>query len=872
MIVIPFGFEIKKMIREIHRRERRQQVKKTVVRVAFLTVVFILSLVFFYKNMEWHSYSENVTTVKQSKATLPLVSFYSGGYEINQTKGYVVPMDESCLRESITPISSAKEFGIYVNEKECSVKKLVAEILTVPDLNEISEAEAVSFEEGDDGRLFTKLKIEEKLEDDTEYLLKVTLITSEANRIYYYTRLKVSTFGSLAESMKFINGFHESTFDKEKVYDYSDVMESNDNETITDYSHIDINSSMDALSYGMMEPEEVYKVVPLISEYNESYASVAIDFFIKVTPDENEELYRCRETYRFQYSSFKTFLYNYDRTMDRCFEGGEFTEGKAYLGIGISSNPEINIVYSDNKKQFLFEYQGGVWHYDTENNRLVCVLTYVDYSDLSKCRYDDYGFTLLSADDEGNADFAVYGYIGKGEYEGRCGIVYYTYYAETRRIEEKMFIPTDETRADIEGEFGRVSYTTDNGVYFFSLGNTLYSYELETNVLKTEAEDMGENWIYFDDVKYVCYDENPVNYENTRIVIYDISEDETYHIEAADGEIIGILGSVDNRIIYGRGLAADASYYDNGKNMMGYSQLLICESDGSIVKEYTAGEGTYIADIESLQGVIDINLYRKTSDGGEDKRAEYEFDSNDVIVILAETDAVPEKNITSASDEKHKLQYYLKLPSAVKELEKPEIYEAKATVITKDTSVYLDYAEKQGFYVTAYGRIIQEFENPAEAIKCADEIKGSVVDSKGMLVWARGVSDRSHSISGVNRYTKDNVSTSQSVVLSLAEYNGREVSVSDINIGERSYISILKEYVSENIVLAEGAELSSLYYYISSDRPVIAKYNGYFVLITAYSADSVTFIDPYQGKNVQLTLESAKKSFEESGNTYYVYY
>ncbi len=846
--------------------------KKTAVRIAVLAVVFVLSLVFFYRNMERHSYSENIVTVKQAKATLPLVSFYSGGYEINQTKGYVIPMDESCLRESITPISSAGEFGIYINEKECSVKKLSAEVLTVPGLDEISDLEVVSFEEGDDGRLFTELKIEEKLEDDVEYLLKVTLITSEANRIYYYTRLKVSTFGSLSESMKFVNGFHESTFDKEKVYEYSDVMESNDNEIITDYSHIDINSSMDALSYGMMSPEEVYRIVPLISEYNESYASVAIDFFIKTAPEEKEELYRCRETYRFQYSSFKTFLYNYDRTMDRCFEGGEFEEGKAVLGIGISSNPEINIVYSENKKQLLFEYQGGVWHYDTENNRLVCVLTYVDYSDLSKCGYDDYGFTLLSADDEGTADFAVYGYIGKGEYEGRCGIIYYTYHADTCRIEEKMFIPTYETRADTEGEFGRVSYTTDNGVYFFTLGNTLYSYELETNVLKTEAENMGENWIYFDDIKYVCYDENSANYENKRIVIHDISEDKVYYIEAAEGEVIGILGSVDDRIIYGRGPAENSSYYDNGKDMMGYSQLVICENDGSIVKEYMAGDGIYIADTESLQGVININLYRKTRDGGEGKRAEYEFDSTDVIVILAETDAAEEKNILSSSDEKYKLQYYLKLPSSVKESEIPKTYEAKATVITKDTSVYLEYAEKEDFYATAYGRILQKFENPAEAIKYADEVKGSVVDSKGNLVWARGMSDRNHTIIGVNRYTKENVSTAQSVVLSLAEYNGREVLPSDINIGERSYISILREYVSENVVLAEDASLSSLFYYISADRPVIAKYNGYFVLITAYSSESITFIDPYQGKNVQLTLESAEKAFENSGNTYYVYY
>ena len=57
-------------------------------------------------------------------------------------------------------------------------------------------------------------------------------------------------------------------------------------------------------------------------------------------------------------------------------------------------------------------------------------------------------------DAEGNVNFMVYGYMNRGQYEGRVAIVLYKYIRADQRIEELVYIPVDEPYQRLKENMG----------------------------------------------------------------------------------------------------------------------------------------------------------------------------------------------------------------------------------------------------------------------------------------------------------------------------------------------------------------------------------------------------------------------------------
>lgn len=843
--------------------------KKTLTRVLILFTIFLGSLIFFYNQVSEHSFSAEVTTATTSSASLPIISFAVNGNEINQTKGYTVLQDETYPRESITPISTAKNLSIYIKEKGSSVKLLSADVFDVASLNTVSHYETNVLQKMQDGRLMADVTIEEQMTENVEYLLRVTLTTSMGERAYYYTRLKVSGFGSLTESLAFINNFHECTLDKDKVYELKDVMESKD-DIITNYSHIDITANLDALSYGEMIPAEVYRYVPQITEYNENYVSATLRFWISAETENGGETFECKENYRFQYSSYKTFLYNYDRTMETCFDGEKMISADSGLRFGITENRELDSIYSEDGNQLLFSRQGTLWHFDMESNRIVEVLSYND-NDYDRNGDEEYDYELLSIDDEGNADFAVYGYIGKGVYEGRIGIIYYHYYAKDARIEELMFIPVNVEFGELEGEFGRVSYTTEQNIYFFTLFDAFYSYELNTNVLKTEVPDLGYNWLYFEKENLICYNENSDEALNNRIILHDVANNKDTYIEATQGSAINLLGTVDNRIVYGIGDPALVSFYDDGRTFLPLKEVVIADIDTTIVKEYKTSEGKYVGDVSFEQGVINLDLYTLISESDGESKALLDYTDNDIIINLNKN-AETIDTLTGRTNAITGMEFFFALPESYLAESSPEKSETKSTVIKVDTSALIKTEKESRFHVTAYGDTVMTTDMLGEALRCADSVLGTIVDNKGNVLWQRGIVNTSKTIDGVSvSYANDGRSAEQAVIQMLMDYCGVAGDASEFNMREKSMYDWLKESVGDSVALVRGASLGQVLYFVSEGHPVIAPLEDYYVVITEYTSDKVAYLDPVTGKKITKSKTAAEEQFLEAGGTYYVY-
>lgn len=846
-------------------------------RILILVGVFLVSLAIFYHNLDVHTYMTELKTVGAAEATLPVISFMSGGEEINETLGYTFEADAYLLRESITPVSQDLSFSVIITEHESSVKRLRCEVMEIVTGTVLDTKEVKALRKLDDGRLVAPLVLGDNFATDTEYTMRITLTTDAGRDIYFYTRLLVATHGNLEREMAFVRTFHSSILDKTKRHEMERYLETSYTATGEDYSHVTIQDTIETVGYGDMEPTELYCSVPTITEYTSSYVSAKLDYRLELYSNDGLERYSAQERFRFRSSSQQNILYNYDRDMNAEFDGTMVSINRNQIKLGLSTNRELNYMLSDNKKYLLFAYDGDMWQYDMAANAMVQVFTY-DKEDGDYARYynRDHDFRLISVEDNGDADFVFYGYITRGQYEGRVGILYYRYYAEEHRIEEMMFVPVTVSYEVLKEEFGELCYMNDYDEFYFKLYDTLYLYRTLVNDFTVVAEKLSERFVLAQEQGILVYQSEYENADNKEVIFYDLENRSSSTMKAPQGDRILLLGTIDEQMIYGLVHEEDITFYDNGEWNVPMYKIMIEELDGTIVKEYER-EGEYFASAEVVENAITIKLHKKTGevavpqeDGTEKMRPIY-VESGDYNIL--KSNEIPGEAITIGSrttDLMHR-EYYMNLPEGYKLEKIPTSVATQFTVLTNSTAVRVGKWIEERYYAVAYGKILLVSDAIGECIALADDNMGAVYDAKGNVVWVRGIKKSSASLKNLDRtYANDTYSEQQAILQMFLSYKGSRVDAKDCNLHAKALLTWLTESIPGTAVDLTGANLSQVLYFVSEGRPVCSKMNDEWVLITGYEPSKLTIVIPGRGKTATIDIDEAKAALDKRG-IYYSY-
>lgn len=98
-----------------------------------------------------------------------------------------------------------------------------------------------------------------------------------------------------------------------------------------------------------------------------------------------------------------------------------------------------------------------------------------------RSNYDRHDIKILSMQDDGSMDFLVYGYMNRGKYEGRMGVVYYHYDKEQDTVQEKFFLPASESYDMVKADIDKLSYLSENDMMYIMLQGTVYGIDLKSN-------------------------------------------------------------------------------------------------------------------------------------------------------------------------------------------------------------------------------------------------------------------------------------------------------------------------------------------------------------------------------------------------------
>lgn len=835
---------------------------KTMVLLAF----FIGSVYFFGSNMDETVFDIKSTTTTMAKASLPVIRLRSDGVFCNTLRGYTTNLELLSIREHMVAVEEEQVVEVYIDEKESEVRKLLYEIVDVSTEKEVAQ-ETVNALERESGYKVARLRVTEKMTSGQEYAVKVTLVTSESKRIYYYFRMKYYQDSHLAEKVDLMMSFSENARKKNQnaVIPFLESTYRGEGDT---YAYVDIKDSFYMVCWGNLSPVPVSEPELQISELYSNIAVGTMKYLVELPNDSGTEQYFVTEKFRIICTETATHLLNYERTMEAVFDVKLVSLSKSQFKIGVTADTGLEFVTNSDNSMLAFVRNKELWHYNLAENKLSRVFSFRSSGQYEEREfYDQHELRVLNLYENGDVSFMVYGYMNRGVYEGKTGIVLYRYYRAEDRIEEQLYLPINETFQQIRRELGNLSYMNDYDVFYFMAYHTLYSYNLITRELHVISDSAMEGSVVFSrEKKYAAWQEAG-NYRQIHF-LYLEAERKT-SMDASEGEFVRILGRIDENILCGVGNVSDCAMLGDGERIYPAYQVKIMDSVGNVLKTYRK-EGFYVLEATVFENSICLErMTRKTGT----ETVQYEEAESDYILNYDTATQKP-VSLTNRITELMLVEYYISMPPAYTMKETPNTAEAVHTVIKEDTTVRILALEQSGeaYLVYSFGEILSRHEECADAIFVANQIKnvGTVVSEQGKAVWERGIKYSAYYLNGFRGVSckESGLTSRQAAVLSILNYYGTEAEIEQLS-EQDSVKEFLSEQLSRRVISLNGATLDEVLYYVYKGAPVFAmKDSKTAVLLTGYNSAKLEYYDPNAGGTKTISLADAEKMFEAAGSIF----
>lgn len=775
-------------------------------------------------------------TVDLGDPTLPRVSFTAAGEKVNTLAGYLDDMDITAMRDTVTPLENNGTLQMKVEQNENDIRSIQYKVYSLNGEQVYGQGEVKDLETSP-----VELDLSSILEENvTEAVLKVILETGK-EEIFFYTRVERPDELAVKECLNFAEDFHSKTFDKKNAPELAEYLETNEEGDNTTYQTVNIHSDSSQVTWGNLAPKISGDVEWSIKESNSVYTSLLARYQVTCPGDNKEvETYNIKEFFRVRYSENEVYLLDYNRTMNQIFNGNKQVLDETGILLGIAPS---DAAYETNKDGTVvsFVQERDLWTYNKETDELSLVFSFANKEGHDvRSRYDRHQVRIISMDANGSTVFAVYGYMNRGENEGRVGVAVYYFDIEKNAVEEKAFIPSNKSFAIAEDELGKmVYYSHDREMLYVLAGGTLYQADLEKNKQEVLAKNLEEGqYAASDDGHLLAYQTEGSLEDAHKIVVVNLKTGKERVLEAKAEESIRPLGFVNNDFIYGRQRAGDKGKTAAGEEILPMYELEIRDSKNQVVKTYSV-EGTYISDILVEDNLVTLNRVTKTGET-------YTGTAQDYISNNAQrtkSNISLEAYVTDLKEKQMKLKYEDGISD-----QSPKILRPKQVKRNEPVTVAFDGKVKSDkYYVYGTGELTGIYDKAAYAIQKAEQVSGVVISSEQSYIWEKGNRDLVYYTDTQPFKKSDGQTSFAACEEQLKQYRGKKVDLT-------------------------GCTLDQVLYVINKGLPVIALTDaGHAILLTGYSTTDVTYVDPDSGEEHTVSVNDMAAMVQGSGNTFIGY-
>ena len=772
-------------------------------------------------------------------AVFPEVTIDMNGTLINRMYGYAQPMQTDFTRDSVTPLDTSKKLTFKVNPYDSEVKSFSYEIRT-SDGSKVLENKKIKNLSKEDGYLSVDVEIGSDLRMNQEYSMQIALEMNESTA-YYYTRVVSRSQVHASDYAAFVKYFYEACLDKNSADALGSYLEPKTTGASTNYSGININSSLSEVSWGTLAPQLRQEGIPVIKEINETTASVTLEYQI-TSQNENEEteIYDVKEFYRMKYQDTRIYLLDFRRSANQVFDGTLPVCSDDGIILGVRDK-NVEYMMNDAATVIAFVQEGDLWSYSPGNEKINQIFSFRkaedgDFRD-SRTQHD---IKIVRVTDEGDIDFVLYGYMNRGSHEGYEGIGVYHYNHDKNVAEERAFIPVSESFEFLKKDLEKLSYVNEKNELFLILAKNLYKINIEDN--SSEILEKGiknANFVSSDNNDHAAWLVSEGD-EKGNIKEIDFDTCETRLIAPQEGQKLRTVGFMNEDLIYGILDKSDILKDEEGHKSVGIRTLRIEDFDGNVKKEYQK-DGLYITDISVGDTLIEFELSAKSGD------TSYVAQKKDTIMNNKKAAANTVKTeLVSVSRTGVRVKLVFNM---TKQTDSPlTMYAKVSSTDKKDIVLDTQIPQETAYYVYGQGELDSIYTDPAKAVQRADTLGGVVLNRAQQYVWERG-----------NKKTKIQIGTEE---------------LPDILLQGTYDIKTLKKSLKKTgtVIDLSGCSLDSVLYEVSAQRPVIAKTGtNTSVLIVGYDEYNTYLYDPVKKETYPYGMNDSTDLFQKAGNVFITY-
>lgn len=833
-------------------------IKKIAVKAGVLTAVFIAAVIFF-------SYLTNRGNTDMSAdmggATLPQISFTTEGYEVNTLPGYKTDMLITSMRDTVTPVTNRK-LTMNLKSYDAVVEKISWQVFSLNG-EECLQQETIKSA----GKMQT-LKFEGNGILDEERVLKVTLHL-ENQDVYYYTRIKNSAECNYRESLEFAKTFHESALKKDNTEQMAKWLETSPGGGSESYQTVTINSDTTHVSWGDLRPRIQDEIRWEIKECNEAYTSVLLTYRVKcagVTESPDAE-YLVKEFLRVRKANNTMYLLDYNRTMNRYFDGKEGSLSEE--GILLGTAPE-NLEYKNNSEGTIvsFVQNNELWNYNKEADELSLVFSFADAEGVDERNfYDRHEVHIVSVDKAGSTTFTVSGYMNRGTHEGQVGVAVYYFDSEKSSVVERAFVPSIKGYHVMKDELGKFVYFSHKSEKLYVLvDGMLYMVDMEADTRKVLVRGLEEGqYKASEDGHLLAYqDMGGKPDESRKITVLNLESGASFEVTSAGEEYLKPIGFIKEDLVYGTLRQSDAGETGAGQRVSPMYKLEIVNQKQKIVKEY------HVTDVFILDGQVEENmltLNRVVKRGSVYKPVNPEYITNNEERV--ESNIMPESYWDPTCGTEMRLTYARGIGDSEAKVLKP-----KLVLFDKPMNISFDESAGSGkYYVYALGELQAVYDRAGYAVRKAEEIEGVAVSSCQAYVYEKGNIPMLYEVDNMEGFKAEKgESTLAACLRRMLEFEGQHADVMmELEEGSSPEEVLTVHSGGEGLDLT-GCTVDEIKYTISRETPVIAVLeDGHAVLLIGYNKEKIAYLDPEDGKRYSVTKKRMEEMTAKSGNTFVGY-
>ena len=644
-------------------------------------------------------------------------------------------------------------------------------------------------------------------------------------------------------------------------------MESNAEGDNSSFSHVDIHSSFQQITWGDLKVEKASEPIYTIRELGPTVANIEISYQVSVQEGEDRNYYNVEEYYRIRYTDERMYLLDFKRDMNRIFpkDTDAFVNNKIFLGI---HDADVEMVESDGGNVLAFVNENRLFSYSIIDNKFVYLFGFYDKDNCDeRTLYKGGGVKILSVDETENVRFLVYGYMNRGLHEGQVGIQVYQYNSMTNTIEEEVFIPDNRSYQMVKADVEQLSYADNNNHLYIMLSGTVYEISLESKSYKPIIKDLKEDSYKVSDSNRMIAWKQEEKGGVGGLTLLNLSSKKQTEIKGSYGTVISPLGFMEEDLIYGIANVADIQKDSGGKVIVPMYEICIQNENDEILKQYHQ-EGIYVvgADIQDNQ----ISLVRVSRD----EDGQYVPVDNDQIMNNEETEN-GNNTIELAVTEEFENVVQIAVKSNI-DKKSMKMLTPKEVLFEGGREVQIEPEETDTVHFYVYGmRSIEGiYTDAGNAVTHAEEIAGVVTNDYGAYVWRAGNRSIRNQIMKIQGEAADEERGSLAVCLdTILEYEDVKRNTAYMLGHGSTALEILRNNLPDAQILElSGCSLNAVLYYVNRDIPVLATLNdGEAVLIIGFNELNTVLMDPRNGEVYKKGMNDSREWFEENGNSFITY-